>query len=351
MSILLVLISLILPTSLWAAPRFEELHKISDSVWGLDFLADGRVIFTAREGKMSVLDLKTKKTTDVTGLPKIYVAGQGGLLDVRVGPDQFIYFTYSEPHKAGSTTALMKAKLDGNKLTENKLLFSGKSPNDNDIHFGSRIEFDDKGHVFFTMGDRNDRDKAQVLNYHMGKVLRLKLDGSTPSDNPFVGKKDALPEIWSLGHRSPQGLVRHPVTGDLWEAEMGPRGGDEINLIKAGANYGWPKATYGKEYWGPSIGDNKVNGTVQPQVYWVPSISPSAITFYTGDKYPQWKHSLFVATLSGEHVRRLTLDGERITGQEELLAKMGRRWRVVRTGPDGELYLASDEGHIGRLLP
>lgn len=204
-----------------AAVSFELIHKINDSIWGMDFLPDGRMIFSAREGKMFLLDLKTKKTVEIKGLPKIYVSGQGGLLDVRVHPDfnknSYIYFTYAEPQGDNATTALMRTQLVGTEFKNSQRLFSGLRANDNDIHFGSRIEFDGAGHVFVTMGDRDERAKAQDLSHHQGKVLRLKEDGSIPQDNPFVGKKSALPEIWSLGHRNPQGLARHPVTGEMWE--------------------------------------------------------------------------------------------------------------------------------------
>jgi glucose/arabinose dehydrogenase len=337
-----------------ADAKFEELFKINDSIWGMDFLPDGRMIFTAREGKMFLFDLNTRVATEVKGLPKVYASGQGGLLDVRLHPEfaknSYVYFTYAEPQGDLATTALMRAQLVGNELKNAQKLFTGLKANDEDVHFGSRLEFDGAGYLYMTMGERGERDEAQNMTRHQGKVLRFKDDGSVPSDNPFVGKKDARPEIWSLGHRSPQGLVRHPISEDLWEVEMGPRGGDEVNLLKRGANYGWPVITYGKEYWGPGIGEKKKAGMEQPVVYWVPSISPSGATFYTGDKYPQWKHHLFLATLSGEHVRRLEIKDNKVIKQETLLSKLEYRWRSLRTGPDGYLYLGSDEGRIGRLL-
>jgi glucose/arabinose dehydrogenase len=240
--------------------------------------------------------------------------------------------------------------LKGNVLTNYKKLFSGHAPNDNDIHYGSRIEFDLKGHLFLSMGERDERNKSQDLTYHQGKVLRFNMDGTVPQDNPFVKVAGNKPEIWSYGHRNPQGLTRHPVTGELWEGEMGPRGGDEINLVQPGKNYGWPVITYGKEYWGPKIGATAKVGMEQPLVYWVPSISPSAISFYSGDKIPEWKNNLFVATLSGTHVRRLVIDGHKVGKQEELFAELDYRWRNVRTGPDGFLYLSTDEGRIGRIV-
>ena len=350
----LLALSLSLLSEARADAKFEELFKINDSIWGMDFLPDGRMIFTARSGKLFLLDLKTRLASEVKGVPKVYASGQGGLLDVRLHPEfaknSYVYLTYAEPQGELATTALMRAQLVGAELKNTQRLFSGLKANDEDLHFGSRLEFDGAGYLYMTMGERGERDEAQNMGRHQGKVLRFKDDGSVPSDNPFLGKKDARPEIWSLGHRSPQGLVRHPLTGDLWEVEMGPRGGDEVNLLKRGANYGWPVITYGKEYWGPGIGDKKKKGMEQPVVYWVPSISPSGATFYTGDKYPQWKHHLFLAALSGEHVRRLEIKDNKIIKQEALLSKLEYRWRSLRTGPDGYLYLGSDEGRIGRLL-
>ncbi len=335
--------------------RFESILDRNDVIWGFDFLPDGKVILSERSGKMILFNPTTKKVVELTGLPKIYVSGQAGLLDVRVHPEfsknQQIYFTYSEPvGEKSSTTALGLATLSGEKLINVKKLFSGKAANENDIHYGSRIEFDFKGHLFITMGDRDERNHAQSLEFHQGKILRLNLDGSVPKDNPFAGNKMALPEIWTLGHRSPQGLALHPETGDLWEAEMGPKGGDEINLIAPKKNYGWPLVTYGKEYWGPKIGNKEKSGYESPITYWVPSISPSAMTFYTGDKFPTWKNNIFLATLSGTHIHRIVMNGKKVEGEEQILNTLEYRWRSLRTGPDGFLYLGTDEGKFGRLI-
>ena len=335
--------------------KFETLLQGEDVIWGFDFLPDGKVILTERIGKMLVFDPKLKTTTVVKGVPKVYNAGQAGLLDVRTHPDflknNTIYFTYSEPiGENQSTTALGTAILKNNELVNFKKLFSGHGPNSNDIHYGSRIEFDSSGHLFISMGDRDERNKAQDLSFHQGKILRFNLDGSIPQDNPFKAAADKKPEIWSFGHRNPQGLTRHPETGELWEAEMGPRGGDEVNLISAQKNYGWPQVTFGKEYWGPKIGQTEKPGIQQPVVYWVPSISPSAITFYTGDKFPDWKNNLFIAALSGNHVHRVVLNKQKVEKQEELLSELEYRWRSIRTGPDGYLYAGTDEGRFGRII-
>lgn len=246
----------------------------------------------------------------------------------------------------------MRARLKGDSLIENKILISTNAISNNNIHYGSRIEFDREGHLFVTIGDRNERPRVQDLLYHNGKTLRLNLDGSVPKDNPYVNDKKALPEIWSLGHRSPQGLAIHPVSQALYLAEMGPRGGDELNIIKPKLNYGWPVVTYGREYSGFKVGDGITTqkGMEDPLVHWVPSISPSAITFYTGDKFPNWKNNLFVGCLSGMHLRRLVLDGDKVMVQEELLKDLSERFRNLRTGPDGYLYFSTDNGLIARIV-
>ncbi|MBA2405885.1 MAG: PQQ-dependent sugar dehydrogenase [Bdellovibrionales bacterium] len=335
--------------------KFETLLERKEVIWGFDFLPDGKVILTQRDGKMLTFDPATKAVVELKGVPKVYSAGQAGLLDVRVHPDfktnNQIFFSYSEPvGDDESTTVLGVATLKGSELTNFKKLFSGHAPNDNDIHYGSRIEFDLKGHLFLTMGDRDQRHKAQDLAFHQGKIMRLNLDGSIPQDNPYVKQKDKKPEIWSYGHRNPQGLTRHPVTGEIWEGEMGPRGGDEINLIKPEKNYGWPVITYGREYYGPKIGTTAKAGMEQPLVHWVPSISPSAIAFYSGDKISGFKNNLFIATLSATHVRRLVMEETKVVKQEELFADLDYRWRNVRSGPDGYLYLSTDEGRFGRVV-
>ena len=336
--------------------EFQELTRRGDSIWGIDFLPGKRILFTERAGKMLILDETSKKVSEVSGLPKVYSVGQGGLLDVRVHPNfeknNLIFFTYSDPIEDKATTSLASAELKNGKLENLKKLFSAYKPNDNDIHFGSRIEFDGKGHIFITVGDRDERQRAQDLGYHQGKVLRLNEDGSVPKDNPYSNVAGARPEIYSYGHRSPQGLVRHPETGVLFEAEMGPRGGDEINIIEASKNYGWPVITFGKEYWGPSIGEGTAKpGMEQPIAHWVPSISPSGISFYSGNIFPKWKGNLFLANLSGQHLRRLVLDGNKVLKQEELLKDLDYRFRMVRERNDGHLYITTDDGRIGRLVP
>ncbi|HXH76217.1 MAG TPA: PQQ-dependent sugar dehydrogenase [Bacteriovoracaceae bacterium] len=336
---------------------FEEVLKRKEVIWGLDFLPGKQFIFTERSGKMFLYDESTKKVTEVTGVPKVYAVGQGGLLDVKVHPDfaknNLIFISYSEPvGKESSTTAVGKAVLKGSKLSGFKKIFTAHKPSDNDLHYGSRIAFDKAGHIFISVGERYRKDHAQDLSMHSGKIIRIKEDGSVPTDNPFVGKKGVLPEIYSYGHRNPQGLVIHPDSGEIWEAEMGPQGGDEVNLIKPGKNYGWPVITYGREYTGPKIGEGThKEGMEQPIVYYVPSISPSGMAFYKGAAFPAWNGNLFLANLSGQHLRRIIIDKEKAGKEEVLLRDHGLRFRHVVVGPEGNLYVTTDNGIIGRIKP
>lgn len=333
--------------------KVETVTNQKDVVWGFDFLPGGSILFTERGGILNLMEGESKKIWVLHETPKVWARGQGGLLDVRVHPTKKnkIYFTYSKPVGKAATTALAIATLNGKKLQDVKTVFTGFEPNTNEIHFGSRIEFDGKGHVFITMGERDQRLRAQSLVYHQGKVLRLNEDGSVPDDNPFRAKKDARPEIWSYGHRNPQGLAFRPGTDELWEAEFGPRGGDELNLIQPGKNYGWPEATYGREYYGPKIGEESKEGTEQPIGHWTPSISPSALAFYSGKAFPKWNGNAFLACLSGTHLRRLVMENNKVVKQEELLKEIGARFRNVRQGPDGLLYVSTDDGRILRLVP
>lgn len=333
--------------------KHEVLIQKSGVIWGFDFLDSNRIIFTLRAGSIHVLDIKLKTSIEISGAPQVWYKGQGGLLDIRVHPTRKdeIYLTYAKPVGNLSTTALASAKILNNQLTNFKILFSAHKENSNNIHYGSRVEFDGENHLFMTIGDRNSREQVQDLSFHMGKIIRLHLDGSIPSDNPFVGDKVAKPEIWSFGHRSPQGLVIHPVTGELWMSEMGPKGGDEVNIVKKGSNYGWPLITYGKEYYGLKIGEGtKKVGMEDPIAYWVPSISPSGMTIYQGEIFPKWKGNIFLGNLSGSHLRRLVSEGGKVIEQEVLLSELKMRIRNVRSGPDGYIYLSTDDGKIMRLI-
>ncbi len=334
--------------------KFELLSKQSDVVWGFDFITDDRIIFTLRGGQIRTLDLKSKTVADISGAPAVHSQGQAGLWDIRVYPKdkKRIYLTYAEPLDKNVAAAMGYATLQNNKLTNFKKILSATPADDGGINFGSRIEFDMQGAVFVTVGDRDLRKPPQDQASHLGKILRYTADGGTPDDNPFKKKKSALPEVWSLGHRNPQGIVLDSSTGNLWSVEMGPRGGDELNHISPGFNYGWPVISYGKEYSGFKVGEGKTSqaGMQQPVAHWEPSISPSGMTIYNKDLFPKWKGNIFFGTLNGTHLRRIVLDGQKVVKQEELLKDLGIRIRNVKTGPDGALYLSTDDGQIARLV-
>ena len=331
----------------------EKLFTGKDVIWGFDFLNPEEIVFSERDGKFRYLNLNTKATHEIAGAPKVFTDSQGGLLDVYFDvKNNDLYLTYSEPVKGGATTSLFRGKLSADKKKiEGAKFFESKAIASGGIHFGSRVAIDKDGFIFMSVGERNKRDRAQDLDTHQGKILRLTKEGKAPEDNPFVGNKSALPEIWSYGHRNPQGLVIDS-TGTLWEAEFGPRGGDEVNVIEKGKNYGWPVITYGKEYWGPSIGTAKKEGMMQPLFYWTPSISPSGLMLYEGSAFPKFKGNLFLATLSGSHLHRVVMDSNRrMLREEKLLEDLEDRFRQVKQGPDGFIYLSTDSGQILRLVP
>jgi glucose/arabinose dehydrogenase len=273
------------------------------------------------------------------------------VLDRGFADNKTIYFCFAEPAGGGARTAMARATLGDGKLDNVKVIFHQDGPPSSGNHFGCRIGQDADSNLFLTMGDHfTYRDEAQNLGNHLGKIVRIKPDGTVPGDNPFVGRSGAKPEIWSYGHRNSQGAAIHPVTGKLWEHEHGPRGGDEINIPLAGKNYGWPVIGYGIDYSGAKIHESTSKpGMEQPIKYWVPSIAPSGMAFYQGDLFPAWKGSLFVGALAGQMLVRLTLDGETITGEERLLQGLRERIRDVRNGPDGALYLLTDNS-AGRIL-
>lgn len=336
--------------------KLEKLVEQNDVIWGFDFLPDGRIIFTEREGKIGLFDPTSKKITEIKNVPAVWAHGQGGMLDLRVHPNfsanKLVFITYSKKINQEATTALASAQLEGTEFKNLKDLFIAKALSPNEVHFGSRIEFASDQSLYISVGERDTRNKAQELSNHHGKILHLTVDGKPAPTNPWLRDQKILPEIISYGHRNPQGLAYNKKTHQLFEAEFGPQGGDEINIIKPKANYGWPVITYGREYWGPKIGEGfEKKGMEQPIVKWVPSISPSALTFYEGHQFPSWKDNLFLATLSGSHLRRLMLSGDKVVAQEELLMDLGWRFRNVRTGPDGDLYFSTDEGLLVRMLP
>jgi glucose/arabinose dehydrogenase len=324
--------------------------------WSIAFLPGGDMLVTERPGRLRIVRNGRLLPTPVAGLPRIRAAGQGGLLDVVPHPafasNRLVYFSYSKPNadSTESTTAVARARFENDRLVDVRDIFEAKLWSQGRGHYGSRLAFDRNGFLFITLGDRQvppsgnlEAHPAQNLTDHFGTIVRVHDDGRVPTDNPFTGRSDALPEIWSHGHRNVQGLVIHPETGDVWATEHGPQGGDELNLIQAGKNYGWPVIGFGVNYRsGAAIhaGTHR-DGMEQPTHIWVPSIGTSGLMLYTGDRFPQWKGSLFAGGMAGEQLVRLTLDGKRIVNQELLVQRNGRI-RDVRQGPDGYIYLAID---------
>ena len=328
--------------------------------WGLAFLPDGRMLVTERAGRLRLVGADGKLDPQpVSGLPPIAAIGQGGLLDVVLHPDYatngWLYFSYAGPGDGGQGTEVARAKLDGHALRELKVLFRMQPKTSTGHHFGSRLVFDRAGFLYITLGDRGDMQRAQRLDDHAGSVIRLHDDGRVPKDNPFVGRSGTLPEKFTLGHRNMQGAALNPLTGELWTHEHGPQGGDEINIIRAGTNYGWPVITYGRNYvTGTKIGEGAAKpGMAQPIHVWTPSIAPSGMAFYTGTRFPGWKNNLFVGALSHELLVRLEWQDNGIVREERLLENSVGRVRDVRNGPDGYLYLLTDspEGRLLRLEP
>lgn len=348
------------------APGVQTGQELTHSViasglahpWGLALLPDGDWLVTERPGRMRIISAGGQVGEPITGLPAVAARGQGGLLDVVVGPtfaqDRRVYWSYAEPREGGNATSVARGRLsdDGTRLEGVQVIFRALPAYDGDKHFGSSLAFDGQGHLFITLGERSDapmRPQAQDLASHMGKTIRINADGSVPPDNPFVGRAGALPEIWSLGHRNVQGIA--VSGGDVWTVEHGTRGGDELNLDRAGLNYGWPDVAYGIEYRGASINEGITarEGTEQPVYYWDPVIAPGGMTVYDGAMFPGWRGNLLVAALKEKHIARLVLDGNRVVGEERLLTDLGERVRDVAVGPDGAVWAITDEQN-GKLV-
>jgi glucose/arabinose dehydrogenase len=328
--------------------------------WGLAFLPDGRILVTERPGRLRIVGKDGKLAPQaVAGLPQVAVHGQGGLLDVALHPrftqNDLVYLSYAARGEGGISTEVARGRLSANRLENVEVIFRQQPKSSSGRHFGSRLVFDREGYLYITLGDRGEMERAQKADDHAGSVIRLHDDGRVPADNPFVGKPGWKPEKYTLGNRNIQGAALHPRTGQLWTHEHGPQGGDEVNVIRAGVNYGWPVITYGVNYGiGTKIGEGTHKpGMAQPLHYWVPSIAPSGMAFYTGDRFPAWRGDLFVGALRDQVLVRLKLDGDKIVNEERMLKNVLGRIRDVRSGPDGYLYLLTDEsnGVLTRIEP
>jgi aldose sugar dehydrogenase len=339
-----------------ATYQLKTVAKDLKGVFGMDWLPDGRALITERGAAtdcISFLDLKTGKKTPLCNLPKVHRKGQGGILDILVHPDYaqngWIYYSFSAPRDQGfNTMVIERAKIQDNCLVERQQIFEVKPGHDESLHYGSRMAIRD-GYLYFTMGERFfERDSAQSLSNHLGKTFRLHDDGSIPTDNPFSKQPGAQPEVYSYGHRNPQGLAFRPGTNQLWATEHGPQGGDELNLIRPGINYGWPVITYGENYGGGKIGDGITHkeGMEQPVYKYVPSIAPGGMTFYDGDKFPQWKGNLFIGALAKAHLNRLVFVGDKVIQEERFFDGKNMQIRMVKQGPDGFIYFSTNDGEI-----
>ncbi|HTE00088.1 MAG TPA: PQQ-dependent sugar dehydrogenase [Mucilaginibacter sp.] len=328
--------------------------------WGICNLPDGRLLISEKNGKLLILNLNGTLAKTITGLPAVVNSGQGGLLDVNIDPDfstsRMIYWDYAEQASGGYLLAVAKGKLsaDETKVENVQVIYRAQPAYSGTLQYGSRIVFDLQGNLFVSTGERSGNDirvKAQDLSAAIGKVLHLTKEGKAVAGGPFAGKPNSLPEIYAYGFRNPEGMAWNPQTNELWEAEFGPRGGDEVNLVQPGKNYGWPVITYGIEYSGDKVGSGiqQKDGMEQPLYYWDPVISPSGIAFYNSDVIGEWKGNLFLGALSGQHICRLVLSGHKITGEERLLADKNERFRALIQGKDGALYAVTDGGKLYRI--
>ena len=367
-TLLLCLLTLLPLAGHAASPRLVQsekaafmLEKVADGLgipWGMAFISDTLLLVTEREGSIKLLDTRSKSLTPLQGAPAVFATGQAGLLDVAVPPDftpgDWIYFTFVRNRDDEGVTVLARAKLQSNKLVQWQDLLETRSATDSGRHFGSRIAFDEKGYVYFGVGDRGERPNSQDLSNHAGSVMRLFRDGRVPPDNPFNQRADVLPEIWSYGHRNPQGMAYDYKHKRLWLNEHGPRGGDEINLVLPGRNYGWPVISYGKEYWGPlAVGEGTHReGMEQPIKQYTPSIAPGSLLLYSGNAFPAWRGNLFSGALKLQHLNRVSLseDGKAI-GEERLLAELDERIRALAQSPEGWLYFSTDSGKVYVIKP
>lgn len=334
----------------------EKILSGLSNPWGMAWLPNGGMLISEKRGE--IILFKDGVRTEIQNVPEVYVRGQGGLLDIEVHPDYennpWIYFTYasSDGEGSGGNTKLSRAKLRGNSLVDIEDLYKGNPNSSRGQHFGSRIEFDNEGFLYFSIGDRGERDvNPQDITRDCGKIYRLNSDGSIPDSNPFVNEPNAKHAIFTYGNRNPQGMAKHPKTGDIWIHEHGPKGGDEVNIVKKGANYGWPVISYGVNYSGTKFTEEtRRDGMEQPVYYWVPSIAPCGMTFVTGDRYPEWKGHLLVGSLKFNYVELLKLKGDKVVGREKIAEDIGRV-RNVKQGPDGYIYIAVEGDGIYKVIP
>lgn len=336
----------------------ETVARGLENPWSLAFLPDNRMLVTERPGRLRIVSVDGKLSPPIAGVPPVAARGQGGLLDVALDPkfaqNRLIYLSFAEDRGQGAAgTSVARARLsdDGKTLENLQVIFRQEPAHKGGNHFGSRLVFDRDGNLFVTLGERFDlRDQAQNPANHLGKIVHIKPEGGAASNNPYLNVQGTRPEIWSIGHRNVQGAALNPATGELWTAEHGARGGDEINIPRKGKNYGWPVISYGVDYSGAKIGEGtKKEGMEQPVYYWDPSIAPSGMTFYTGSRFPAWRGNILVGALAGQSVARLDVEGDKVTGEERMLRNIGERIRDVRQGPDGLVYLLTDSGQ-GRIL-
>lgn len=353
-------LALLISAAAAASPSTETVARGLVQPWALAFLPDGRMLVTEKPGRLRVIGPDGRPGPPIAGLPEVDAGGQCGLLDVVVDPkhadNRLIYWTYAEAGDDGNGVAVARGRLDDGRLNDVQVIFRQAPKVRSNLHCGSRLVITRDGHLMVGLGDRFSRmDDAQSPSNHLGKVVRIRTDGGVPADNPLRSQAGARPEVWSLGHRNIQGAAMHPTTGDVWMVEHGPQGGDEVNVVDPGRNYGWPKVTYGRNYGtGTRIGEEgPVAGYEHPLKWWVPSIAPSGLAFVTGNRYPGWQGSLLVGALRGQTLVRLTLDGRKVVGEERLLPTLGSRIRDVRQGPDGFVYLVTDsrDGQVLRVLP
>jgi glucose/arabinose dehydrogenase len=344
-----------------ASFRVETVAAPLENPWGMAFLPDGDILVTERPGRLRLIRAGRLEPGPIAGVPPVFAVGQGGLLDVAIHPDYaengWLYLSYAGIDEAagGASTQVARARLGEGRLEDLEVIFRSNAVSTSGVHFGSRLVFGRDGRLFVSHGERGVGERAQDLARHNGKILRLADDGGVPEDNPFVGQADAAPEVYAYGVRNPQGLTLHPDTGALWEIEHGPRGGDEVNLIEPGVNYGWPVISWGIDYSGAPVGEGlrEKDGLAQPLYYWDPSIAPSGMAFYQGDAFPEWQGDLFVGALSFQLLARLELDGTQAVAEERLLEGTLGRIRDVEIGADGYVYLLTDEveGGLYRLVP